>query len=51
MVYIYAIVVQLVSDATIPVPAMMFMIYLADTFPHGIITIRLSKSLCVIIEC
>ena len=51
MVYINAIVVQLVSDATIPVPAMMFMIYLADTLPNSIIAIRLSKTLCVIIEC
>ncbi len=51
MVYIYAIVVQLVCDATIPIPAMVFIIYLANTLPNSIIAIRLSKTLCVIIEC
>ena len=51
MVYINAIVVQLVSDATIPVSAMMFMVYLTNTLSNGIITIRLAESFCVIIEC
>ena len=51
MVYINAIVVQLVSDTTIPVPAMVFMIYLTNTLSDGIITIKLAESFCVIIEC
>ena len=51
MVDVNTIVVQLVCDTTIPVSAMMFMIYLADMFPYGIIAIRLSQALCVIIEC
>ena len=51
MVYINAIVVQLVSDTSIPVPALVIMIYLADTLPNSIIAIRLSKPLCIIIEC
>ncbi len=51
MVDVNTIVVQLVCDTTIPVSTMMFMIYLADMFPYGIIAIRLSQALCVIIEC
>ena len=42
---------ELVCYASVSISAVMFMIYLANTLPQGIITIRLPKPLCGVIEC